>query len=188
MGFVASSEQITVRKLEDDGNGGFWWVSLNGQGNTHGLGYIGSGSVRHAGQLYGRNTFKQLMAAMIQNSVALPATDVSIDIEGASERHGLASQFRAPQLTGSDLDTLAANYDPVDFLVKFGIFPLVRRFYARGLITLAQLGDVLIALGQQAKISRTKVENVTDSMLLASQINQNQYNAFWTRWDNEVGI
>lgn len=188
MGFTTGSYQQTVYTITGDGNGGFWWASKDSNDIVYNIGWMNStATIRAGAQLYGRNTFKQLITAFVQNNLALPTADVQINVEDLQEQNNLMSQFQDPALTDADLQAIANVYDVEEFCKRFGVFVLVRRFFLLGLMTLVQLRNILIYLGQQRKINKKKAEQVLDFLLNNGTITQAQYNAFWVTWDNQVG-
>lgn len=189
MGFTASTEQITFNVLTGDGQGGFWYVGQSSAANNseiNKMGYLSDGVIRHPGNLYGFATFRLLLLAMVQNSIPLPSVEVNINAQGQAERENVQDQFQDPALTDADLAVLAGVYNVENFCKFFGVFELVRRFYLLSLMTLQQLADVFIHLGQNRKITEAKVRSSTDWLLANSHITQGQYDNFWSRWTNEV--
>lgn len=187
MGFTTGSYQQTVYTITGDGNGGFWWASKDSKNVVYQIGYEGgTATISAAAQLYGRTTFKQLITAFVQFNLSLPTTDVQINVENLQEQNNLLSQFQDPALTDADLQAIANFFNVEEFCKRFGVFLLVRRFFLLGLMTLVQLRDVLIYMGQQGKIGKPKAEQVLDFLLNNGTITKAQYDAFFVSWDKQV--
>lgn len=186
MGFTKDTYQITIQRLTADGQGGFWWVDYDSNTRVRRVGYADSGKIETVANLVARDTFRDLMELLISNNVALPVKDVGINLEEIADTRDLYDQFRAPALSNSECQAIANAYNVVDFLSFFGVLPLVARFYRLGLVTLGQLADILINMGQALKITRQKAVNITDTLLAAGDITEQQRDNFLTRWDNEV--
>ena len=186
MGFTKTTIQIQAERLTFDGQGGVWWIDFDVNNRTRNLGWQNQGEITTPGSIFARATFRDLIADMISNGISLPPGNSQFNIEDIAEREQLQAQFKAPALTNANLAVIAANFELVDFLVFFGVFPLVARFFRLGLLTLTQLADTLIGLGQRNKIDRQKAETVTQVLLDEGTISQTAKDNFLARWDNEV--
>lgn len=188
MAFTTGSSQITVYTIQGDGQAGYWWISV-ANGVTYALGYMaGTELVRIASApIYGVNTFKQLMTEMVTRGITLPPNDVSINLDDVSDQHALAAQFSPSAISTAELTILFNHFDREELLVKFGLFPLVRRSFEEGLLTLLQLRNILIALGAQRKITRNKAEAAVTYLQTNNFITAAQASGFWTLWDAQVG-
>lgn len=186
MGAVKDSYQITVSRLTGDGNGGFWWIAVDGNSRAYQINYAGPVDViSNAGNLFHFNTFLLLLNGMVSNSIALPQVEVNINIDSVADQQGLTSQFSG--LTANQLNQIAAAFDVVALCKLFGVFILVRMFFQNGNMTLLQLSETLIYLGVRRKITRQKAEQATGFLLNAGTITQAQYDSFWVQWTNQVG-
>ena len=119
--------------------------------------------------------------------MTLPPENAQINIEDIADRENLGDQFKKSELSDADLTAIANAYDLEEFLIFFGVLRLVARYYRLGMLTVQGLGKVLIGLGKARKISRNKAVSVAANLLNAGDITQNQYDAFITNFDNQVG-
>lgn len=185
MGAIKDTYTLTVNRLTGDGNGGYWWVAVDSNTKVYQINYAGpSEIVSNAGTLYSYDTFISLLAALVANNISLPSVEVNINLNDVSEANSIQDQF---DLSPQQLDSIAANFDIVQLCNLFGIFQLIKLFYLNGNMTLSQLSQVLLYLGENGKITERKAEQVTGFLLLSEDITQAQYDAFWVSWVNQVG-
>lgn len=186
MGATAGSYQLTVNTLDGDGVSGFWWAAIDNSSRIYKIEYAGPNErVENTAPLFFVDTFLQLLSEMNTRSIGLPQVEVYINVDSIADRQSLQAQFN---LTPAQLNAIAQIFDEVALCRLFGVFELVKRFYLNGNLTLNQLSGIFIYLGQQRKISRQKIQNATSALLLAGDITEAQYNAFWVAWDDQVGI
>lgn len=185
MGATKDSYTVTVNRLTGDGNGGYWWASIDGNSRVYLINYAGPTEVvETTANVFHFNTFIALLSGMVTNSITLPQVEVKINVDEVADREGLQQQFN---LTPQQLGGIAANFNVVNLCKLFGVFQLVRRFFQNGNLTLPQLADILIYLGAEGKITQEKAEQVTGFLLLNGDITQAQYDSFWVQWANQVG-
>jgi len=184
MGATLSTTQITKYTLTPVGPGGYWWTAI-GQGNTVYQINYSQGTTESLAELYAVDTFWDLMVEMHTRGIGLPSVEIRINLEDIANRNGLMSQFTS--LTGQQIDQIAANFNEVEIIKMLGVFPLLRKFYNRGHLTLLQVQNILIYLGKEEKITRMKAESAIKFLLNKGDITQPQADAFWVLWDAQVG-
>ena len=186
MPVIQDSFQVTINRLTPDGINGYWWLAVNGNTEVYLINFGGPNDITNSkATLYFTDTFVQLLTAMLNNGISLPALEVNINLDSVADQQGLQAQFTG--LTSGQLDAIEANFDVVALCKLFGAFELVKKLYLNGNMTLAQLSETLLYLGEFRKITRQKAEAATGFLLLNGDITQAQYDDFWTQWDIQVG-
>jgi len=185
MAGIKDSFTQTVYRITPTGGSGYWWVAKDSLDEVIGLSYSTGITLKTVG-LWKGDDFMEVMTAIVDNNINIKNVEINIDVEKASDKHGLVSQFQSPALTSSDLTYLASNFNVPELCKKFGVYQLVRRFYKHGDINLANLQDILIYLGINKNLKREKIWDDILGLLYDDDITEAQFDAFWANWSSQV--
>lgn len=187
MGGIKDTYQQTVYRLTPDGLGPFWWANKNSSDEVYQVGYFdqNSGTVESAANLFAFDTFWDLLVGINANNISISQTEFNINAGEIVDTNGLLSQING--LTVNQLNQIELNFDAVELCKKVGIYQLVRRLYVNDNLTLLELREILLYLGTEGKVTRTKVENDLTILLNNGDITQQQFDDFFVDWDNIVG-
>lgn len=188
MGATKTTFQLTVTRLTGDNINGFWWAAKDGSGNMLKVNWADKADVvDNASDMVFADTFWLFMVALNTNNIGLPTVEVNINIQGIAEAKTLEAQFEPPLLTNAQVDLIAQGFNVVNLCKLMGAMRLVDRFYIQGHLTLTQLANIYIYLGQQRKTTKDKVFIRVNWLVANNHITQAQADAFETQWDNQVG-
>lgn len=150
MGAVKSTYQLTVTKLTGDNINGFWWAAKDSNNKMLKVNWADKDDiVENAADMVFADTFWLFMVALNTAGIGLPTVEVNINVQGIAEEKTLTAQFEAPLLTNAQVDLIAQGFDPMDLCKLMGAMRLVDRFYLQGHLTLVQLANIYIYLGQE---------------------------------------
>lgn len=186
MGFTASNYQITVKKLSQSGNGGFWWVEKDNNNDASKIGYQDTGSVDSTAQIFGAASFKNILAKMKVESISLKDIDNPINVDKILLENGIENQVK--NLDSNDLAQIDADWN-IQVLIKRWANPLLGiAFFKVGTITWAGLKNRFTDMGERRKLRRPRLVDLLAEMVSDGDITQNQSDSFLTEWDTNPNI
>lgn len=186
MGAIKDTYQQLVYRLTPDGLGPFWWASKDSNNDVYQIGYFDSltGTVESTANLFAFDTFLGILQGLNNNNITISQVEFNINVEEINDAFALNQQFN---LNSAQLNGIAAAFDQELLCMKLGAYQLVRRFYLNGNFTLLQLRGVLLYLGQNNKVTKTKVFNDLAVLVNNGDITQQQLDNFESDWDLLVG-
>jgi hypothetical protein len=185
MGFTKTTENVQIYKLTQTGSGGYWFVKANSQAEVAAIGYS-SGEVVARSQLYGADTFIDLLTKLNNNSVTAQDVGNQIRVDELLQKHDIESEVLGlsnAQLTGID------NAFNINVLIVRWANPLLGVMYLRkGDRTWSQLQEGFTTLGERSRLDWTRLNEILDLMVANSDITQAQKDAYLIDWNNNPNI
>lgn len=181
MGYTKTTFDITIQRLTQSGSGGYWWVERDSLGEVQNAGYNATGTKDSAGVLFGATNFKNLLAKMKVEGIALKDINNPIRIDDILIENNIESQI--VNLTGPELDQIDLDWNTQVLVKRWGNPLLGMMFYRNGTFTWAGLKNRFKDMGYRRKLKRTRLVQILDFMVSNSDITTNQKDTFLAEWD-----